>query len=157
MSTFDDMIRIAEIHASRINMAMVGLAKLFPLEESKVIHLSDQDIMYIELLISRFSKLQDYLGRQVINAFLKMVGDYEDNLTMLDKIHKLERLNIIEKAEIWEEMREARNHIAHEYPDKPALTAIYLNKIFLLAPQLLKLLDNIKEKKYYYEHISKFY
>lgn len=64
----------------------------------------------------------------------------------LDKINKLERLGIIENVELWKEMRDARNHIAHEYPDHPELTALYLNKVFDLAPKLLKFFDTIKNK-----------
>jgi uncharacterized protein with HEPN domain len=65
---------------------------------------------------------------------------------MLDKIHKLERLEIIENALIWKEMRNVRNHVTHEYPDHPHFTAADLNKIIMLAPELLKILDNIQNR-----------
>ncbi|MDX2050621.1 MAG: hypothetical protein SFT93_05600, partial [Rickettsiaceae bacterium] len=67
-----------------------------------------------------------------------------ENMTMIDKLNKLEKLQIINSVSTWEEMRRTRNHIAHEYPDKPELTAKYLNQIYNLAPELLNILDNIK-------------
>jgi hypothetical protein len=39
----------------------------------------------------------------------------------------------------------SRNHISHEYPEHPELTAKYLNKIFSLSPQLLLILSKIKK------------
>jgi uncharacterized protein YutE (UPF0331/DUF86 family) len=146
MNKLHNMIKIADIHAARIKMAVTGLQNFFPLTTGKIPNLSDNEIMLIELLISRFAKLQDYLGRIIIDEFLKKTGDYSDDLTMIDKLHKLERLKIIESADVWENMRRTRNHISHEYPDAPALTAKYLNQIFTLTPKLLNILEKIKEK-----------
>lgn len=146
MSKLNEMINIADIHANRIKRAEPGLQQIFPITTEKAGNLSDQEIMLIELLISRFAKLQDYLGNIMINELLKYTKDYQDKFTMIDKLHKLERLEIIESADLWEEMREARNHIAHEYPDKPALMAKYLNQIFALTPKLLGIWDKIKER-----------
>ncbi len=43
-------------------------------------------------------------------------------------------------------MREVRNHLAHEYPEHPEITAAHLNQVFTLSPQLLNILNNIKNK-----------
>jgi uncharacterized protein Usg len=67
-------------------------------------------------------------------------------MTMIDKINKLEKLNIIDDANLWFEMREIRHHLTHEYPDHPEITARYLNQMFNLAPKLLLLLENIKKR-----------
>jgi hypothetical protein len=144
MSKLDEIIKIADIHLDKIELAVFRLRDIFPLNEAKVSNFSEQEVMLVELLISRFAKLQDYIGRILINFVLKNVGDYEDRMTMIDKLNKLERLEIIESAAIWEQMREARNHIAHEYPDEPALTAKYLNQIFDLTPYLIQILNRIK-------------
>ena len=144
MNKLDEVMKIADIHVNRIELALFKLRDIFPLNEKKLLNFSEEELMLVEFLISRFSKLQDYIGRILINFVLKYTGDYEDRMTMIDKLNKLEKLGIIESVAMWEEMRDARNHIAHEYPDKPALTARYLNQIFDLTPELLKILDNIK-------------
>lgn len=146
MNHFQEILKVGYIHVDRINLALKELKDIFPLDAYKVENFNQQELLFIELLVSRFAKLQDFLGRKVISEFLSLVEELEEDMTMLDKIHKLERLGILEQADLWKEMREARNHISHEYPCNPALTAQYLNQIFNLAPQLIHLFQRIKER-----------
>jgi hypothetical protein len=140
----NEILKISNIHADKINLAILRLEYIFPLNKEKVESFSEQEMMAIELLISRFAKLQDYIGRILINEVLKKAGDYDERFTMIDKINKLEKLRIIESAEIWHAMREARNHVSHEYPDEPSLTARYLNQIFDFAPKLIDTLNKMQ-------------
>ncbi len=117
---------------------------MLPFDQTKIINLEKQNLLLIELLVSRVGQLQDLLGAKIIDAFLQEHAENIDGLTMLDKIHKLERLEIIDDAEIWKDMRQARNHAAHEYPDHPELTADYLNQLVMLTPKLLDILNRIK-------------
>lgn len=146
MNKFHEMIKIADVHAGRIRMALNELAALFPLDQAKVTALTMQDLLLIELLTNRFAKLQDFLGAKLINTFLEENIENTQNLTMLDKINKLERLEIIESTELWKEIRDVRNHISHEYPDHPELTAKHLNQIFTLSPKLLNFFEEIKKR-----------
>ena len=146
MNKFHEMIKIADIHIDRINLSINHINHLFPINASMINNITENELAWIELFVSRFGKLQDLLGTKLIDAFLKENEENIDRLTMLDKINKLERLEIIENAELWKEMRNARNHIAHEYPDDPALTAKYLNQIFYLMPKLINILDTIKKR-----------
>lgn len=145
MNKLNEMIYIGHIHADKIKESLRALKSLFPLTQEKVLKLSHQEMLLTEMLIHRFAKLQDYIGRIMIDELLKLTKDYEDTLTMIDKLNKLERLGVIESVEIWEAMRSARNHIAHEYPDQPALAAKYLNDVFHLAPKLLDTLETFKK------------
>jgi uncharacterized protein with HEPN domain len=86
------------------------------------------------------------LGYKIIDKLLIELDEYAGNLSMIDKIHKIERLEIIERADLWKEMRLARNHVAHEYPNYPELTAAYLHEIIRLTPLLIQVLHNIKKK-----------
>ena len=146
MKELEEILKIADIHVQRIEMAINDLKSIYPLNQNTVANFSKNELMLIELLLSRFAKLQDYIGEVLIDNFLKYTDDYKSNLTMIDKINKLERLEIIEDVAIWKKMREARNHISHEYPDNPSLTAQYINQIFQLAPKLIQILNNIKAK-----------
>ena len=141
-----DITKIADIHADRIRYALNKLQPVFPVDAAQVNNLSEENFLFVELLLSRFAKLQDILGSKLIDLFLLQQGEVIENFTMLDKINKIERLNIITDANLWLNMREARNHVAHEYPDNPDLTAKYLNQIFMLAPKLVDLLESIKAK-----------
>lgn len=142
----EDLINVADIHASRIKLAIEGSRKLFPLSKDKIEELLDTHLMCLELLTSRFAKLQDYIGNKLSTELLKLTGDYSETMTMIDKINSLERLGVIANSQDWQKMREVRNHISHEYPNEPALTAKYLNQTYELAFILLKILENIKQK-----------
>ena len=144
MSKLNQMIKIAEIHADRIKIALNALLDIVPFDAYKVENLSQEELLLTDFLVHRFGKLQDLLGHKIIDEFLEYIGEYRANLSMLDKINKLERLEIIEDSTLWREMRNIRNHITHEYPEHPELTAFDLNKIVDLAPVLLRILENIK-------------
>ena len=144
MTEFHEILKIADIHAARIKMALNKLNPSLPFDASKITSLTEKELLLTDLLVYRFGKLQDLLGNKIINEFLKIIDEYADNLTMLDKVNKLERLEIIKNVELWKEMRKIRNHVANEYPEHPELTAEYLNTIIRLSPNLLQILDNIK-------------
>jgi hypothetical protein len=146
MNELNEMIKIADIHIARITSAINHIGHLFPIEAEAVKNMNENDLVWVELLINRFGKLQDFMGAKIIDAFLEMHEENISNLTMLDKIHKLEKLEIIEDAELWKEMRRARNHMAHEYPDKPEIVAKYMNQIFYLTPKLLRIVYTLKNR-----------
>ena len=146
MNKLKEILKIADIHVKRIEMAIDDLQDIIPLDENKIVSFSKQELLVIELLTSRFAKLQDLIGKKIIDEFLLSIGEFVDNYTMIDKINKLERLGIITSAEQWKHMRYVRNHIAHEYPDEPAITAKYLNQLLDSVPKLLNVLNNIKAR-----------
>lgn len=146
MNNFIELVKTADIHAQRISYAIDRLTSLFPFSGEVIENLREQDFLLIELLVNRFSKLQDFMGTKLTDAFLESKGEVTSAMTMIDKLNKLEKLNIIDDANLWFEMREIRNHLAHEYPEHPEITARYLNKLFQLTPKLLLLLENIKKR-----------
>lgn len=146
MNKLHEIIKIADIHASKIRLAMNEIKDIFPIDEHKVETLNQEKFLFIELLVGRFSKLQDSIGEKIIDAFFEEKDERVDDLTMIDKLNKLERLRIIDDAEIWKKMRRVRNYLTHEYPELPAKTAKYLNVLYTLAPKLLEILENIKKK-----------
>jgi len=101
------------------------------------------------MLVLRFAKLQDFIGRKLIDTLFAETREIIDELTMIDKLHKLERLGIIDSVATWDKMRDVRNYLTHEYPENPEnpeKTADNLNSLVTLAPKLLKILQNIKDK-----------
>jgi len=142
----NEIFKIANIHADRIKLALQHIGNLFPITASVVANMGENDLVWIELFVVRFGKLQDLIGAKLINIFLEEQQESNEQLTILDKINILEKLGIIESSELWKEMRAIRNHVAHEYPDAPELTAKYLNQLFNLTPQLLDILDKLKKK-----------
>lgn len=137
------LLMTAKIHIDRLNYAMEKLQRKYPLTGEIVAATTDEELLLWELLTSRFAKLQDFMGNKIFNAYLNVVGENIDSWTMIDKINKLEKLGIITSADFWINMRLLRNHLAHEYPEHPEITAKYLNQTIEAVPQLLDCLNKI--------------
>ena len=146
MNEINEVMKIADIHVSRINSAIRNTKHLFPMNKESLESLHENDMVWVDLLINRFGKLQYLIGSKIIDMFFILQEEKTDTFTMLDKLHKLEKLEIIDDIEVWKEMRKVRNHIAHEYPDQPAIMSQYLNRIFYLTPTLIGILENFKNR-----------
>ena len=71
----------------------------------------------VNSFLFNFSKLQDKIGAKLFKTVLYELKEIDIfSLTMIDVLHKLETLNILENSEQWERLREIRNILAHEYP-----------------------------------------
>lgn len=138
-------VQIATTHANRIEFALTNLQQLLPLDASKIENLTVQNLLYLELFTNRFAKLQDYMGNTLFDMTLQHLGDVTDGLTIIDKVNKLVKYNIIESESLWREFRKSRNHISHEYPSRPDLVAQYINATVELTPKLLACNANIIE------------
>jgi len=71
----------------------------------------------VNSFLFNFGKLQDKIGAKLFKQVLYELREIDDfSLTMMDVLHKLESLNVIEDIEQWDKLREIRNILAHEYP-----------------------------------------
>lgn len=140
----DSLLNILNTHIKRLESIQKKLEQKHPLTASQVETMKDEDLFLLEFLVSRFSKLQDFLGNQIFSQLLIMAGENIDSWTMLDKLNKLEKLQFIPSREAWLEMRLLRNHFSHEYPAQPELTAKYLNQAIESLPNLLEIAKNLK-------------
>ena len=101
------------------------------------------DIAMFELFTNRFSKLQDLMGNKIFSLVLTTAGEPADEMTFIDKINKLEKLKIIDSAQEWMILRQIRNHLSHEYPDHPELTAQFLNQAYEHTDKIISLFEKI--------------
>ncbi|MDF1883843.1 nucleotidyltransferase substrate binding protein, partial [Sulfurimonas sp. SAG-AH-194-C21] len=84
---------------------------------SKDVFDDDENVKTIDAFIYRFVKLQDYIGDKLFKELLRAVAEYKENMSMLDVLDKLEKLEIIPDEDRWLDYREVRNKLTHEYPD----------------------------------------
>lgn len=138
-------INTAQIHAKRMKYAEKKLTPYFPLSAEAVLAINEDEIPIFELYTSRFSKLQDLMGNTLFPELLEAVGDLNEGMTFIDKLNRLEKLGVIDNTERWMQMRQIRNHLSHEYPDQPDLTADYLNYAFQYGKELLQCLERAVE------------
>lgn len=55
------------------------------------------------------------MGDKLFKTFLNEIGEYQDNMSLLDVLDKLEKLELIEDGSAWMEIRALRNKLTHEY------------------------------------------
>ncbi|RME17801.1 MAG: hypothetical protein D6797_01640 [Bdellovibrio sp.] len=100
-----------------------------------------EDLDKLEALTSRFSRVSDILIQKAFRA----IDDIElvDSGSILDRIQRAHKRELIESADEFIQIRELRNSIAHEYKITD------LNEIFRLcilkSPTLVRAIDKVIE------------
>ncbi len=131
-------------HKLRIEKASSKIRDIFPLSAPRYERLSDEEVEAIDQYLFRFAKLQDTLGSKL---FRLIVSEYEEDIermTLQDILHRLEKIGILEKAEIWQQLKAVRNEIAHQYDDIPEESAEALNCVFAYREELIRIFDRIE-------------
>lgn len=109
-------LQLCMIHSERMSFAWEKIKMNFPLDREKYLRLQPEELSFFDQLIFRFSKMQDSMGGRLFPAMLENLGEEINSLPFIDRLAKLEQLNIIPSANDWMLLRETRNMITHEYP-----------------------------------------
>jgi hypothetical protein len=142
---------ICKRHADRLAWAMSQLAYKFPLTAEAICNLSDTELAVLDQFSTRFAKLQDAMGAKLFPAILELTKEQGYYPAFLDKLNRLEKIGAIVSAEKWLILREMRNEFSHDYPDDPELQAATVNKAYILANDLLGVLDGVEVFASHYE------
>ena len=116
IETLESLIMVADIHAERIRMAFRRLDAFLPLTEEMLNNLSEENLGFLEILTSRFGKLQDLIGAAIFPMILKKLEVDIAYFSLIDCLNRLEKLGFLESADIWRQIRGVRNKVVHEYP-----------------------------------------
>ena len=111
----DDIFEKINLHKKRAKFALEEIKEWETLDCE--IFENFEKIKTIDTFIYRFIKLQDMMGEKLFKVFLDEIGEYKDNMSLLDILDKLEKFEIIEDAMEWMEYRKLRNKLTHEYPN----------------------------------------
>ncbi len=111
----DDILKKVELHRKRADAALKEIQAWSKID-SKIFD-DFEKIKTIDTFIYRFIKLQDIMGDKLFKIFLDEIGEYRDNMSLLDVLDKLEKFDIVKEAYKWMEYRKLRNKLTHEYPN----------------------------------------
>src|SRR6056297_1949600 len=136
---FESLIFKCEAHAKRILQAKEKLKSLFPLSPNKYTALTDEEVVHIDQLVYRFTKLQDTLGSKLFPSIVSVLREDSKTLTIFDVLNDLEKREAIPSAEDWMILREPRNQIANDYENDPENGSYYLNEVFERARELVSI------------------
>ena len=134
--TFLEKLYECEQHKLRLNIAKGYLKKFMPLTKDSYKNLNDINVGFIDQLIFRFSKLQDTLGDKLFSSFLELTGEEVKKMTFIDRLNRLEELEIVYKNE-WMNLRKSRNEIAHEYSFNIDEVIDSINEIYDISDKLI--------------------
>ena len=115
---------------------------VWPLTAQQMEAPADELVATLDQFAFRFSRLQDTLGQKAFRAILvgSLREPFEDS-PLRDVLDRLEQLRLLPSAERWEEIRAARNSLAHDYPDTPAQRAARLNLAQPMVSEMGAILD----------------
>jgi len=117
-------------HILKINHAVNKMKSFMPLTVQKFDLLNEDDKEHIDQLIFRYTKLQDAIGERVFPYILKNLKEDIERKSFRDLLNRLEKLEIIESADMWDELRKGRNILSHEYSSKENELVDNINEIF---------------------------
>ncbi|NOR80030.1 MAG: hypothetical protein GQ529_04230 [Methyloprofundus sp.] len=109
-----------------------------------------EKIKTIDAFIFRFIKLQDFMGDKLFKEVLKVIGEYKDNMALIDCLDKLEKLEIIAQADRWMNYRAIRNKLTHEYStnQEEMLAGIQLAMVYFKEiNEVLNTISNYLQEK----------
>ncbi len=116
LATIKNAIKECDIHIVRISEALTVVEKYFPLTEDRYDDLENCCFTpYLDQFVYRYAKLQDKIGGSIIKNIVYFIEYSEDDKTFIDKLNVLEREGLIESTTVWEDFRDLRNRLSHEY------------------------------------------
>ncbi len=120
-----DYVQIADIHASRLKLALTEIEKYVPFSAKKLDMLRADQVSFLDMMTTRFGKLQDVIGSKIFYIILNLLQ--EDADSFIDKLNKLEKLEYLDSKNWWVDLRDLRNQISHEYPNNKDELSANLN------------------------------
>jgi hypothetical protein len=133
-----------DIHTLRLQTSLEDVKHLIPFTEASIKNLSKEDSAYVEVIYSRFGKLQDTIGNKIFPAILTITG--HTPLTFIDKLNTLEKLRYLNDATWWMQIRDLRNQITHDYEDDYEIIAEHTNTLIEQSHKLLAYWHYLKPK-----------
>ena len=128
--TIDSAVRACESHIAQLEVAEEELQARRPLTEEQLNDLGRHELAHLDQFIYRFTRLQDSMARRLLPALYRELEADESPKPFLDRLNRLEQLGVISSVEEWQEFRNLRNNLAHDYPGSQVETVTTLNELF---------------------------
>ena len=142
----EQQIKVADRHEWVLEEVLKQIDAVGAIDENKLDDLSIEDVKILEVVTSRFSKLQDHLGSKIFPVVLKLAGNDDPKQTFVDMLYKLEKIDFLASADQWRDWRDLRNDIAHEYAYTSKQLAEKINGVIDASHILLDYYKDLKKK-----------
>ena len=98
-----------------------------------------EELDKFEALTSRFARTSDILIQKIFRLIDLL--ELETSGSVLDRINRMEKRDLISSSEVFKEIRRLRNDIAHEYIPE-AIETIF-KKVLKLTPYLMDSIEKV--------------
>lgn len=141
----NSVLTACDLNLSRLQLAMKKISTWMPATPSKLAHLSDDMIGFLDLFSTRFSKLQDLMGNKLFPLILTITKDPGNYPAFIDLVKRLEKIGALSSAAQWFRLREIRNAFTHDYPEESEQRAHAINEAYQHAEELITIYKNLSE------------
>lgn len=149
-----DTLQVAERMHSHLQRSYHQIASLVPVQARQIPNLGNDDIDKLDLYLSRFGKLQDFMVNKLFRALARAsLEDTSQDVSLLDTLNRMAKFGVIEDLEQWLKARLLRNAFAHEYLTDDAAIADNINNASELYSLLSETLAN--SQAFYSQHIAR--
>jgi uncharacterized protein with HEPN domain len=146
MRSLDDLFIECDLHLLALKEAMARCP--LPLT---VDHFATRDpalIAALDQFAYRFVKLQDVISVQLFRRFaLDVLGEPVESLPVIDILNLLERYRFLPSVSRWQEIREIRNQITHEYRLAPGELIVTLELAFAMVGEMAEILEALNDRR----------
>lgn len=95
----------------------------------------------------RFSKLQDVMSVQLFRQFaVQILKEPVESVPIIDILDLLERYRFLDSVQHWQEIREIRNQIAHEYHLDIEELILTLRIAFTMVDEMAEMIARMKNR-----------
>lgn len=94
-----------------------------------------------ETLTSRFARVSDLIIQKIFRSI--DIVELEDGGSLIDAVNRAHKRGLIQSVDDIREIRDIRNHIAHEYADEEIYQTF--EEVLFWTPNLFQLTDAIRE------------
>lgn len=145
MRTLNDLLNECDLHLLALQEAMARCPQ--PLTENHFVTRNPALVAALDQFAYRFTKLQDVISVQLFRRFaLDVLHEPVESLPIIDILNLLERYGYLPSAARWQEIREVRNQITHEYRLDPGELIITLEIAFDMVVEMSQIIDKVKQR-----------
>ncbi|WP_295438004.1 hypothetical protein [uncultured Thiodictyon sp.] len=146
MRSLGDLISECDLHLLALQEAMARCPRPLTVD-----HFATRDpalIAALDQFAYRFVKLQDVISVQLFRRFaLDVLHEPVESLPVIDILNLLERYRYLPSVSRWQEIREMRNQITHEYRLDPGELIMTLEIAFRMVSEISEILDGLNERR----------
>ena len=144
-SKLESAVGECDSHLARLDRGYKLLESFFPLSVAILENLDDLRVEQLDQFLFRFAKLQDAMGSRLFPAANSLISGKTEASPFIDILMSLEKYRIVEDAKLWQEFRELRNNLAHEYPENFEESVVTLNLLYQKWTQFRGIYMGVRE------------